>query len=58
MKITLAILLGGMFLFFYLPMRVPFVLDECFRQPSQGRRRRIWSELAIGAALGFYPAFF
>lgn len=58
MKIALAILLGGMFLFFYLPMRVPFVLDECYRQPAQGRRRRIWGELAIGAALGFYPAFF
>ena len=58
MKIALAILLGGMFLFFYLPMRVPFVLDECYRQPALGRRRRIWSELAIGAALGFYPAFF
>ncbi len=58
MKIALAILLGGVFALFYLPMRVPFVLDECYRQPAQGRRRRVWSELAIGAALGFYPAFF
>ena len=58
MKIALAILLGGVFALFYLPMRVPFVLEECYRRPAQGRRRRIWSELAIGALLGFYPAFF
>ena len=58
MKIALAVLLGGLFLFLYLPMRLPFVLDECYRQPAQGRRARILRELAIGAALGFYPAFF
>lgn len=58
MKIALAILLGGVFALFYLPMRVPFVLDECYRQPAQGRRGRLLRELAIGAALGFYPAFF
>ena len=58
MKIALAILLGGLFVFLYLPMRLPFLLDECYLRPAQGRKARILSELAIGAALGFYPAFF
>ena len=58
MKITLAIFLGGLFVFLYLPMRVPFLLDECYLRPAQGRRARILGELAIGALLGFYPAFF
>ena len=58
MKITLAVILGGLFVFLYLPMRVPFLLDECYLRPAQGRRARILIELAIGAALGFYPAFF
>lgn len=58
MKIALALLLGGLFVFLYLPMRVPFLLDERYRRPAKGRRARIWTELAIGAALGFYPAFF
>jgi hypothetical protein len=58
MKIALAVVLGGLFMFLYLPMRVPFLLDECYLRPAQGRRRRILSELAIGALLGFYPAFF
>ena len=58
MKVALAILMGGFFVFFYLPMRLPFLLDECYLRPAQGRKARILSELAIGAALGFYPAFF
>ncbi|NCA82289.1 MAG: hypothetical protein EOM72_06035 [Opitutae bacterium] len=58
MKIALAILLGGVFALFYLPMRVPFVLEECYLRPAQGRKARILGELAIGALLGFYPAFF
>lgn len=58
MKIALAILLGGVFALFYLPMRVPFVLDECYRQPSRGRKKRLWTELVLGALLGFYPSFF
>ena len=58
MKITLAIMLGGVFALFYLPMRVPFVLDECYLRPAQGRKKRILFELAFGALLGFYPAFF
>ena len=58
MKLALAPLLGGLFLFLYLPMRLPFLLDECYRRPARGRKARIWTELAFGAALGLYPAFF
>ena len=58
MKIALAVLLGGTFTLFYLPMRLPFVLEECYRQPARGRKRRVGVELAMGVLLGFYPAFF
>ena len=58
MKAALAPLLGGVFLLFYLPMRLPFVLEECFCRPAQGRKGRVMAELAAGALLGFYPAFF
>ena len=58
MKMALAILLGGTFALFYLPMRLPFVLEECYRQPSRGRKKRVWTELVLGALLGFYPSFF
>lgn len=56
MKVALAVLLGGTFALFYLPMRLPFVLEECYRQRARGRRWRVWTELAAGALLGFYPA--
>ena len=58
MKLALAILMGGLFVFLYLPMRLPFLLDECYLRPAQGRKARIAAELALGAVLGFYPAFF
>ena len=58
MKIALAILMGGLFLFIYLPMRLPFLLDECYLRPERGRKARIWLELVMGALLGFYPSFF
>jgi hypothetical protein len=58
MKLVLVPLLGGVFLLFYLPMRVPFLLDEYYLQPAQGRKGRILMELAIGLALGLYPNFF
>ena len=58
MKLALLPLLGGVFLFFYLPLRLPFLLDECYLRPAAGRKARIWGELAIGAVLGFLPAFF
>ncbi len=57
MKLALAPLLGGLFAFLYLPMRVPFVLDECYLRPAKGRKGRIVAELVLGAALGLYPAF-
>ena len=58
MKVALAILMGGLFLFIYLPMRLPFLLDECYLRPERGRKARIWLELVMGALLGFYPSFF
>ena len=58
MKVALGILMGGLFVFLYLPMRLPFLLDECYLRPARGRKARILSELALGALLGFYPAFF
>lgn len=58
MKIALGTLLGGVFLLFYLPMRLPFVLEELHLRPARGRRVRVAAEMAAGALLGFYPAFF
>ena len=52
------VLWGGLFLFIYLPMRLPFLLDECYLRPERGRKARIWLELVMGALLGFYPSFF
>ena len=57
MKLVLVPLLSGLFLFFYLPLRLPFLLEEAYLQPAQGRKRRILVELAIGVAFGLYPAF-
>ncbi len=49
---------AAIFLFFYLPMRLPFLLEEYHLRPARGRRTRIWTELVLGAVLGLYPAFF
>ena len=57
-RVALTPVLGGIFLFFYLPMRLPFLLDECHLRPARGRRGRIWTELAIGAFLGLCPVVF
>lgn len=57
-RLGLAPVFAAIFLFFYLPMRLPFLLDECYLRPARGRQARIWTELALGAALGLYPAFF
>ncbi|MDD4341648.1 MAG: hypothetical protein PHO14_05375 [Kiritimatiellae bacterium] len=57
-KLVLLPVLAGLFLFLYLPMRLPFLLEEFYRRPAAGRKTRIGLELAIGAALGLYPAFF
>lgn len=48
---------AAIFLFFYLPMRLPFLLDEYQLHPAKGRRGRLLAELALGAAVGLYPFF-
>ena len=57
MKLALLPLLGGLFVFLYLALRLPFLLDEYYLRPARGRKGRILAELAIGAALGLVPAF-
>ena len=55
MKLALLPFLGGLFAFLYLPLRLPFLLDECYLRPARGRRGRILLELGLGLLLGFYP---
>jgi hypothetical protein len=57
MKLTLLPFLGGLFVFLYLPMRLPFLLEEYYLQPAAGRKGRILAELAFGAILGLYPMY-
>jgi hypothetical protein len=57
MKLTLLPFLGGLFVFLYLPMRLPFLLEEYYLQPAAGRKGRLLMELGIGAILGLYPMF-
>ncbi len=54
-RLALLPVLGALFLFFYLPMRLPFLLDEHHLQPARGRRFRLGAELAAGLVLGLYP---
>jgi hypothetical protein len=54
----IAHVLVPLFLFFYLPMRLPFLLDEYHLRPARGRRGRLAAELGMGAVLGLYPVFF
>ena len=56
MKLALLPLLGALFAFLYLALRLPFLLEEGYLRPARGRKRRIAVELAIGLALGLYPA--
>ena len=58
LKLVLFPFLCGFFLFLYLPLRFPFLLDEHHLRPAQGRKARILVELALGTALGLVPAFF
>ena len=51
-------ILVALFLFFYLPMRLPFLLEEYLLNPAQGRRGRLLAELALGAFAGLYPLVF
>ena len=58
LKLVLFPFLCGFFLFLYLPLRFPFLLEEHHLQPAQGRKMRILAELAVGTLIGLCPAFF
>lgn len=51
-------ILAALFLFFYLPMRLPFLLEEYLLNPAQGRRGRLLAELVLGTFAGLYPLVF
>ena len=57
LKLLLMPFLSLFFLFLYLPLRLPFLLEEYHLRPKQGRAARIVVDLAIGAAVGLWPAF-
>jgi hypothetical protein len=57
-RLALLPVFAGLFVFLYLPMRLPFLMEEHYLRPARGRKARIASELAAGAALGLYPMFF
>lgn len=57
-KLALLPVLGAVFAFFYLPLRLPLLLEEYYLHSAKGRNRRLGMELAIGAILGLYPVFF
>ena len=57
LKLLLMPFLSLFFLFLYLPLRLPFLLEEYHLRPKQGRVLRIVGELALGAVLGLWPAF-
>jgi hypothetical protein len=57
-RVTLAPVLGAIFLFFYLPMRLTFLVEEYHLSPRAGRKARLAGEGALGLALGMYPLFF
>lgn len=57
MRFVLAPFLGLIYLLVYLPLRLPFLLEEYYLNGVEGRKRRILTELAIGLALGLYPLF-
>ena len=55
--LVLVPVLAGLFMFLFLPMRLPFLLEEYHLRPSQGRKMRIVVELTLGAVFGLYPMF-
>lgn len=57
-KLALLPVLAALFLFFYLPMRLPFLLEEFYLRPAAERKGRLAQELGVGAVLGLYPLFF
>ena len=44
-----------LFLFIYPAFRIPWLLEEYYLSPSNGRRRRLFLEMSFGLALGIYP---
>jgi hypothetical protein len=56
-RLVLMPIFAAVFLFFYLPMRLPFLLEEYHLHPAQGRRGRLLAEGALGAFVGLYPFF-
>ncbi|HRT05090.1 MAG TPA: hypothetical protein P5204_05275 [Kiritimatiellia bacterium] len=56
-RLVVTPIFAAVFLFFYLPMRLPFLLDEYLLRPVQGRRGRLLAEMAFGAFVGLYPLF-
>jgi hypothetical protein len=57
-RVALAPVLGAIFLFFYLPMRLSFLVEEYHLKPRAGRKARLACEGALGLGLGMYPLFF
>ncbi len=56
-RLVVTPIFAAIFLFFYLPMRLPFLLEEFQLHPAQGRRGRLLAEMAFGAFAGLYPFF-
>jgi len=56
-RLALLPFLGLLFLLVYLPLRLPFLMEEQYLQPVRGRKLRLGIELAIGLILGLYPIF-
>ena len=56
-RLVVTPLFAAVFLFFYLPMRLPFLLDEYHLHPAQGRLGRLLAEGAVGLFAGLYPFF-
>ena len=56
-RLVVTPLFAAVFLFFYLPMRLPFLLEEYHLNPAHGRRGRLLAEGTLGALVGLYPFF-
>ncbi|HPC19471.1 MAG: hypothetical protein KBC66_03045 [Kiritimatiellae bacterium] len=56
-RLALLPVLAVLFVFLYLPMRLPFLLEEFHLRPSAGRKWRLTAELGAGMVFGLYPVF-
>ncbi len=50
---TLAV--GLIFLIIYLPIRVPYLMEERYLGPAQGKKARLWFAMGMGVLMGLYP---